>query len=304
MEESKQPIPLTANDTAPTSPIIPIIDPEELIGRTFLLEKQADGQQFRARITKLIDNHTSQLEDDKDRIKFLLSVDHDTSEKIITYNQLLDYLSKDENNDVVWKFQRIVSHQGPLLPSHPEYNGSTFNVMIEWENGEITTEPLQATAKDDLVTCAIYARENDLLNTPGWKQFKSIAKRKKVFTRMVNQAKLRSFNTAPRFKNGYEVPRTYEQAVRLDEKNNNTKWQDAAALEREQINEYHVFIDKGHHTKNAAPSGFKKIRVHFIFDVKHDGRHKARLVADGHLTDIHLESRRTKQLRNMGYRQW
>ena len=80
--------------------------------------------------------------------------------------------------------------------------------MIEWENGEITTEPLQAIAKDDPVTFAIYARENELLNTPGWKQFKSIAKRKEVFTRMVNQAKLRSFNTAPRFKNDYEVPRT------------------------------------------------------------------------------------------------
>ena len=107
---------------------------------------------------------------------------------------------------------------------------------------------------------------------------------------MVNQAKLRSFNTAPRYKNGFEVPRTYEQAVRLDEKNNNTKWQDAAALERQQINEYNAFIDKGHHTKTAAPSGYKKIRVHFVFDVKHDGRHKARLVADGHLTDIPLES--------------
>jgi len=27
-----------------------------------------------------------------------------------------------------------------------------------------------------------------------------------------------------------------------------------------------------------------------VFDVKHDGRHKACLVADGHLTDIPLES--------------
>jgi Reverse transcriptase (RNA-dependent DNA polymerase) len=36
--------------------------------------------------------------------------------------------------------------------------------------------------------------------------------------------------------------------------------------------------------------GYKKIQVHLIFDVKHDGRHKARLVADGHLTDIPLES--------------
>jgi Reverse transcriptase (RNA-dependent DNA polymerase) len=30
--------------------------------------------------------------------------------------------------------------------------------------------------------------------------------------------------------------------------------------------------------------------VHFIFGVKHDGRHKARLVADGHLTQIPIDS--------------
>jgi Reverse transcriptase (RNA-dependent DNA polymerase) len=34
----------------------------------------------------------------------------------------------------------------------------------------------------------------------------------------------------------------------------------------------------------------KRIRVHIVYDVKHDGRHKARLVADGHLTDIPLDS--------------
>jgi hypothetical protein len=32
------------------------------------------------------------------------------------------------------------------------------------------------------------------------------------------------------------------------------------------------------------------IRVHLVFDIKHDGRHKARLVADGHLTGIPLDS--------------
>jgi hypothetical protein len=35
---------------------------------------------------------------------------------------------------------------------------------------------------------------------------------------------------------------------------------------------------------------FKKIRVHLIYAVKHDGQHKARCVADGHLTDIPLDS--------------
>ena len=36
--------------------------------------------------------------------------------------------------------------------------------------------------------------------------------------------------------------------------------------------------------------GYKKIRVHLVYDAKHDGSHKAKLVADGHLTDILVES--------------
>ena len=39
-----------------------------------------------------------------------------------------------------------------------------------------------------------------------------------------------------------------------------------------------------------APPGYQKIRVHLIFAVKYAGRHKARLVADGHLTPEPVES--------------
>jgi hypothetical protein len=67
-------------------------------------------------------------------------------------------------------------------------------------------------------------------------------------------------------------------------------WVDAATLELTQIDDYDTFIDKGHHIKVKAPDGYKKIRFHLIFDFKHFGRHKVRLVADGHLTDIPLES--------------
>jgi len=47
--------------------------------------------------------------------------------------------------------------------------------------------------------------------------------------------------------------------------------------------------DKNGKLSNPPP-GYQKIRVHMIYDVKHDGRHKARLVADGHLTGIPVES--------------
>ena len=90
---------------------------------------------------------------------------------------------------------------------------------------------------------------------------------------MANQAKLRSFRLAPRYKYGFEVPRNYAHAICLDEQAGNTKWQDATRLEMSQLDEYSLFIDLGKGGK--PPNDYKKIKVHLVFDVKHDGRHKA-----------------------------
>ena len=66
----------------------------------------------------------------------------------------------------------------------------------------------------------------------------------------------------------------------------------------DQINEYKVFQDHGKaqydpmsREVSNAPNGFQKIRVHLIFAVKHDGRHKVRLVAGGHLTPETIENK-------------
>ncbi len=53
-----------------------------------------------------------------------------------------------------------------------------------------------------------------------------------------------------------------------------------------QLHEYKTFKDLGKGAK--APAGYQKIRVHLVFDVKHDGQHKSWLVADGHLTEVPL----------------
>ena len=105
---------------------------------------------------------------------------------------------------------------------------------------------------------------------------------------MINQAKLRSYRTAPRFKYGFEVPRDYNTALLLDKRNGNNKWGDAVTYEMDVMDDYEVFEDMG--LGAPIPEGYKKIRVHLVFDVKHDGRHRARLVADGHLTVVPLES--------------
>jgi ADP-heptose:LPS heptosyltransferase len=143
-------------------------------------------------------------------------------------------------------------------------------------------------AADDPVTCAIYAKDNNLLDISGWKRFKSIARRQQHMFFMAIQAKLRSFCLAPKYKYGFEIPRDYKHAIELDEKHGTTQRVDATSLEMAQLDNYDCFHDQGKGVE--IPKGFKKICVHLIYDVKHNGRHKARLVADGHLTNIPAES--------------
>ena len=67
--------------------------------------------------------------------------------------------------------------------------------------------------------------------------------------------------------------------MELDANNGNTKWEDATALKMKLVqDDYKVFKDLGKDV--AVPEGYKKIRVHLIYNVKHDGRHRAQLVAD------------------------
>ena len=265
-----------------------VMKPEDMIGRTFLTDPLDNGEQHRARIVKAIEEHQDNITEHPDRIKFLCSFNNEQYEEIMSYNDIVDHIEKDTDDTTVWKLRRITAHEGPLNPSHPTYKGSSYNVMVEWETGEISSEPLSIIAADDPVTCAIYAKQNDLLELSGWKRFKGIAKRQKKLFRMANQAKLRSFRLAPRYKYGFQIPRDFSHAKRLDEKYLNSKWQDATQLEMTQLDEYDTFINLGKDAR--GPAGYKKIRVHLIYDVKHDGRHKARCVADGHLTDIPVDS--------------
>ena len=280
-EDEDHPIPMTN------------IDIPNLLGRSFLLSPEDNGERYMAKIID-IDDHGQHLED----IKFKLKTSKDQAEEIMSYNQLMDYIQKgtdaEEDPDSLFKFRDIVAHQGPLESTDPNHKGSKYNVVVEWESGEITYEPLALISKDDPITCAVYAKKHDLLDTTGWKHLKRYAKTSKRLIRAVKQSRIRQVRASARYQHGFQVPRDYNDAMRLDKENGNTHWQDAMDLELTQIHEYKVFRDTGkakfHNGKVVTPDGFQKIRVHFVYAVKHDGRFKARLVADGHLTKEPVES--------------
>jgi hypothetical protein len=108
-----------------------------------------------------------------------------------------------------------------------------------------------------------------------------------MLKRMINQAKLKAYRRDLFWKFGVLVSRNHAQAKAVDKANGNTKWQDSEGIEKSQLLEFNTFI--GRRKGGVAPNIYKKIRCHMIYDVKYDGRHKAHLVAGGHLTDPNTE---------------
>ena len=95
---------------------------------------------------------------------------------------------------------------------------------------------------------------------------------------------------------GYLIQRNYMEAMQFDTENKHNKWDDAIKLEMESMFEYEVFkkwekriLDKHKKIMNP-PKEYHKNTVHLVFAVKFDGRHKSRLVVDGHLTPEPIEN--------------
>ena len=145
----------------------------------------------------------------------------------------------------LYRFSSIIGHQEPLRASDPDWKGNKCNVQVEWETGEITFEPHSIIAADDPVTCAVYAKGNDLLALERWRRFRSLAKKVKVLARAIKQSKIRQVRRSQTYMFGYLIPRTYMDAMQFDSENKNSKWYDAIKLEMESILEYKVFKKVG-----------------------------------------------------------
>ena len=66
---------------------MPVVDPNDLVGRTFLMAPQPDGQRFRACIIQAIEDHERDLANNSEHIHFLCSINNDQFEEIMLYKQ-------------------------------------------------------------------------------------------------------------------------------------------------------------------------------------------------------------------------
>jgi hypothetical protein len=129
------------------------------------------------------------------------------------------------------------------------FKGSIYNVLVEWEYGSQTYEPLDIIIRDDTVTLVIYAKKNNLLDKPVWKRLKHVA-RNLVPNKL--DSKSMTFNVCagkqtkgPVYQFGIQVPRNVKQAYELENRNGNTKWADAMKEEIDSLQKLNTFKDVG-----------------------------------------------------------
>ena len=102
----------------------------------------------------------------------------------------------------LYKFRCIKDHRGSYTSSDHEYLGSSCNLLIEWETGEMTWEPLNNIIASDPYTCAVYEKKHDLLNTPGWKLLKKHVRTARRLIRTLKKSKYRQAKESRKYKHG------------------------------------------------------------------------------------------------------
>ncbi len=148
---------------------IPNFSPDEMVGLHFL-KQQEDGTMIGAKVKQKTNDLEAQ---NHQNIKMLVKVgDEDGYEEIMSYVDLCDVVEgqhkqESENPNAQFMFQDIIGHEGPLSKDHKDYNGSMWNLRVMWQDGSITTEPLNMVAADDPISCTKYAIKHDLLEQPG-----------------------------------------------------------------------------------------------------------------------------------------
>ena len=152
-----------------------------------------------------------------------------------------------------------------------------WKLCVEWKDGSTSWERLADLKESNPVELAECAVVHGIDTEPAFAWWVPYTlKRRNCIIAAVNS---RYHKRTHKF--GIEVPKTWDDCVRLDTQNGNTLWQDAVRKEMSKVRVAFQVLDDD----DSPPPTFQEIRCHLVFDVKMENfQRKARLVAGGHTT--------------------
>ena len=112
-------------------PPMSIINLDDLLGRTFLLPMDENGERKRATISEHVKDLCQQQVSREDQLRFKLKIDGDQLDDLISYNQLMEYLEDKADTgpleDGLYRFKCIKDHKGPYTSSEVDLGGHDPN---------------------------------------------------------------------------------------------------------------------------------------------------------------------------------
>ena len=151
-----------------------------------------------------------------------------------------------------------------------------WDIQVLWKDQSTQWIPLREIKESNPVEVAEYAVAERIDEEPAFKWWVpyTLRKRDRIIAAVNSRVKKATH------KYGVKVPKTVEEAFRLDTANGNSLWR--TAINKEMSNVMVAFdILEGH---ESVPPGYTRATCHIIFDVKMDFTRKARYVKDGHRT--------------------
>ena len=111
--------------------LMSIINLDDLLGRTFLLPMDENGERKRATISEHVKDLCQQQVSREDQLRFKLKIDGDQLDDLISYNQLMEYLEDKTDTgpleDGLYRFKCIKDHNGPYTSSEVGWGGHDPN---------------------------------------------------------------------------------------------------------------------------------------------------------------------------------
>ena len=112
-------------------PPMSIINLDDLLGRTFLLPMDENGERKRTTISEHVKDLCQQQVSREDQLRFKLKIDGDQLDDLISYNQLMEYLEDKTDTgpleDGFYRFKCIKDHKGPYTSSEVDLDGHDHN---------------------------------------------------------------------------------------------------------------------------------------------------------------------------------
>jgi Reverse transcriptase (RNA-dependent DNA polymerase) len=205
------------------------------------------------------------------------------SENLIAENM---YEQIDEEGQVQRMINEIIDHKkmGDAVSlddnitsaGKSRYTTRGWRLCVKWRDGTTSWEKLSLLKEGYPIETAEYAVANKLLSEPAfnWWADKTLHTRHRILLK-VNTRYIRKED-----KYGIQIPKSVNEALRIDRETGTAFWSEAIKKEMKVILPAVRLLNHG----EKAPVGYQMVPCQMVFDVKVDFSRKARYVGGGHVT--------------------